>query len=312
MPLGSFDDWMEAESALENGLTAPSWKPFVPTPGVAARTHKEAVRSEGREVLCELARRLVARDGKRDAYDFDQAFFRSLLRDRGNRLTHPFNLKWAVDSGRRPPPVEMLVELGNWKGVAWIAVGKGRYRLVRLDRPNLIDLPRPGECGEIICIPDLTPSWVARVQVQGMDEQSVLTKIRYSRVIDRVLGFRVHQVQPHYKNSAKGLGSNEVDELYVDETNVLVLVSMKKEPDKLSLSQFRALNICAADLRTRSEYRGYQTRSLALSMVPRRRHNLIDLFIHEISPHVDIDKIRLVAPVRCCRLELTDVTSSGG
>jgi hypothetical protein len=47
------------------------------------------------------------------------------------------------------------------------------------------------------------------------DEQGLLAKVRYNRLIDIFLGVTSYSLQNHLRTSVKGVGQIEIDELYV-------------------------------------------------------------------------------------------------
>lgn len=64
-----------------------------------------------------------------------------------------------------------------------------------------------------IKIPNATPAIVARYALD--DEQAVLTKIRYNRLIDLTLGVVAYSLQNHLRTTIEGSIQIEIDELYV-------------------------------------------------------------------------------------------------
>lgn len=96
-------------------------------------------------------------------------------------------------------------------GKEWIirGVGGAQYRFVAV--PPLKIEPNPSLTETRI--PDATPGLIARY-ARG-DEQALLAKLRYNRLIDIFLGIVCYSLQSHLKTSVKGIGGIEVDELYV-------------------------------------------------------------------------------------------------
>lgn len=47
------------------------------------------------------------------------------------------------------------------------------------------------------------------------DEQALLAKVRYSRLVDIFLGIAAYSLQNHLRTSVVGIGQIEMDELYV-------------------------------------------------------------------------------------------------
>ena len=97
------------------------------------------------------------------------------------------------------------------EGYEWIIQGAGtsmyRFRLVPLNRI----LPR--ECLMPIKIPDATPEIIGNYALG--DEQALLAKVRYNRLIDIFLGITAYSLQNHLRTTVKGIGQIEIDEIYV-------------------------------------------------------------------------------------------------
>jgi hypothetical protein len=87
--------------------------------------------------------------------------------------------------------------------------GRGRYRFV-LGAINRI-VPRPDLVA--IKIPDATPGIIASYALS--DEQALLAKVRYNRLIDVFLGIASYSLQNHIRTTVKGIGQIEIDEVYV-------------------------------------------------------------------------------------------------
>lgn len=96
-------------------------------------------------------------------------------------------------------------------GVEWIIEGAGRakyrFRLVELNRI----LPRTDLL--TIKVPDATPE-IINAYALG-DEQALLAKVRYNRLIDVFLGIAAYSLQNHLRTTVKGIGQIEIDEIYV-------------------------------------------------------------------------------------------------
>lgn len=62
-------------------------------------------------------------------------------------------------------------------------------------------------------IPDATPEIISQYALT--DEQSLLAKIRYNRLIDVFLGIAAYSLQNHLRTKIPNYGQIEIDELYV-------------------------------------------------------------------------------------------------
>ena len=97
----------------------------------------------------------------------------------------------------------------------------------------------PREDMVTIKIPDATPEIVAKHA--QTDEQALLAKVRYSRLVDIFLGITTFSLQNHLRTTVKGVGQVELDEVYVgvDKTGrqFVVPVQAKGGTDKHSVVQ---------------------------------------------------------------------------
>lgn len=100
-----------------------------------------------------------------------------------------------------------ITQKGNW---AIIGKGKGKYTFVKLSRDLYVHIPTDLE---IIPIPDATPGVV--LKHVGVDEQSLLAKVRYNRLVDIFLGITAFHLQGHFRTFLEEIGQVEIDDLYV-------------------------------------------------------------------------------------------------
>jgi hypothetical protein len=94
----------------------------------------------------------------------------------------------------------------------WIIVGAGiaQYEF-RIAYPSKVS---PSLNRKPIVIPDATPE-IIKKYAAGTDEQALLTKIRYNRLVDLFLGLTCYSVQNHLRTTVDGIGQIEVDEIYI-------------------------------------------------------------------------------------------------
>lgn len=94
----------------------------------------------------------------------------------------------------------------------WIIVGSGsgKYEF-RLAAPAKI---APAKDRQRIKIPDATPE-IVRMYAPGTDEQALLTKVRYNRLVDLFTGLTCYSIQNHLRTSVSGIGQIEIDEIYL-------------------------------------------------------------------------------------------------
>lgn len=143
----------------------------------------------------------------------DIPFERKALKDAATALgiELPDNLGDVIYSMRFRTPMPAKVLATQPKGLEWIIelVGRSKYRF-RLATLNRI-VPNPSLA--VIRIPDNTPEIITAYALD--DEQALLAKVRYNRLIDIFLGLTTFSLQNHLRTSVKGIGQIEIDELYV-------------------------------------------------------------------------------------------------
>src|ERR1700688_3106922 len=93
----------------------------------------------------------------------------------------------------------------------WLILGDGdaRYRF----RLNKLTHIRPTNGLLVRKIPDATPEIIIRYALT--DEQALLAKVRYNRLIDIFLGITASSLQNHLRTKIPNYGQIEIDELYV-------------------------------------------------------------------------------------------------
>jgi DNA-binding CsgD family transcriptional regulator len=125
-------------------------------------------------------------------------------------------------------------------GQEWVIelVGGSTYRFSLTQASRI----RPQASLALIDIPDATPDIVLRY-AQG-DEQALLAKLRYNRLIDVFLGIATYSLQNHLRTSIrmpKGRTQIEIDELYVgvnvDGEHFVVPVQAKGGSDQIGIVQ---------------------------------------------------------------------------
>jgi hypothetical protein len=96
------------------------------------------------------------------------------IRDLELQIGNKNDIAYAHRSGRRTLP--QTIEFGNW---AITGVGRAKYEFVRLKRSPYVEIPRDFQVTRIL---DATPQIVAKYQ--SVNEQSLLARIRYNRLVD--------------------------------------------------------------------------------------------------------------------------------
>jgi hypothetical protein len=129
----------------------------------------------------------------------------------------------------------------------WIIEGTGRalysFKLVKINRilPNsqLVAVKVPDSTPEIILSYDLS------------DEQALLAKVRYNRLVDVFLGIVTYSLQNHLRTTVRGVGQIEIDEIYagIDKQGrqYVLPVQAKGGTDQLSVVQTKQDVACCAE-----------------------------------------------------------------
>jgi hypothetical protein len=124
-----------------------------------------------------------------------------------------------------PPDWEWVIELA----------GRGKYRMA-LRRINRI-VPSPDR--HEIKIPDATPEIISKYA--SGDEQGLLAKVRYNRLIDIFLRVTAYSLQNHLRTTVPDVGQIETDEVYVGVRNTgqqfAIPVQAKGGTDKIGAVQ---------------------------------------------------------------------------
>lgn len=140
-------------------------------------------------------------------------FERTALKEAAKELDIPLpdNLGDVIYAMRFRVPMPQAVVATQPDGREWIIelVGRAKYRF-RLATVNRIV---PNANLAVIRIPDNTPEIISVYALD--DEQALLAKVRYNRLIDIFLGLTTFSLQNHLRTSVKGVGQIEIDELYV-------------------------------------------------------------------------------------------------
>lgn len=166
---------------------------------------------------------------------------------RSLRLVLPKNLGDVVYAIRYRTSLPKTIIQTQSKGMEWIieGVGRSRYRFSLL--PSNRILPNPSL--KAIKVPDATPEIIAAYALN--DEQALLARVRYNRLIDVFLGVTAYSLQNHMRTTVKGVGQIEIDEVYValDQRGVqyVIPVQAKGGKDQLAVVQTKQDLACCAE-----------------------------------------------------------------
>lgn len=144
-------------------------------------------------------------------------------------------------------PVEILSKAPD--GKTWIirSVGRSKYRFVLVNDAPLTANPNLS----VTKIPDATLGIIAKYAFN--DEQAVLARVRYNRLIDIFLGIVCYSLQNHFRTTVPDVGQVETDEMYVgverNGSHYVVPVQAKGGNDRLSRVQIEQdMALCSAKL----------------------------------------------------------------
>lgn len=194
-------------------------------------------------------------------------------------LVLPDNLGDVIYAIRFRIPMPQSVLDTQPEGYAWLIELNGRalYQFV-LRKANRI-VPNPSLAR--IRIPDSTPEIIAAYALD--DEQALLAKVRYNRLIDIFLGLTTYSLQNHLRTSVKGVGQIEIDELYIGldkfGCHFVIPVQAKGGSDQISVVQTTQDMKCCAE-----KYPGLRCRPISAQFVSNDQIALFELTVedHEI------------------------------
>lgn len=148
-------------------------------------------------------------DGEHGEFVFDREELQTAASDLGVQV--PRNLGDIIYTYRHRRQLPASIIATQPQGSHWLILGAGdaQYRF-RLSRLAYIE-PTPGLL--VRKIPDSTPEIIRKYALS--DEQALLAKIRYNRLIDTFLGITAYSLQNHLRTKIDNYGQIEIDELYV-------------------------------------------------------------------------------------------------
>lgn len=136
---------------------------------------------------------------------------------------------------RYPLPASIVATAPH--GRMWVIQPAGRsvYRFA-----HVADwLPEPNPKFEAIKVPDATPGMIDKYRLT--DEQGLLARVRYNRLVDLFTGLTCYSLQNHLRTTVKELGQVETDEIYLGldrrGAHYVLPVQAKGGKDRLSVVQ---------------------------------------------------------------------------
>lgn len=147
-------------------------------------------------------------EGSREV-EFERSDMERVAQEMGIKL--PKNLGDVVYSFRYRTTLPPSIREKAPEGEIWIIrpAGRAKYKFV-----SVVDRPiTPNPVLSETKIPDATPGLVAKYSLN--DEQALLAKVRYNRLIDVFTGVTCYSLQNHLRTTVAELGQVETDEIYV-------------------------------------------------------------------------------------------------
>lgn len=158
----------------------------------------------------------------------------------------PKNLGDVIYSFRYRVPLPLSISNQASEGFEWIIRprGKALYKFALI--PKFVLSPSPMLIE--IKIPDSTPGVINKYALN--DEQSLLAKIRYNRLVDIFTGLTCYSLQNHLRTTIGDGSQVETDEIYIglDKRGVhyVIPVQAKSEKDRIGVVQIEQdFAICA-------------------------------------------------------------------
>lgn len=216
--------------------------------------------------------------------DTDVRFERSDFQDVATilKMKLPKNLGDVIYSVRYRTPMPQSIIDTQPDGMEWIIKGDGRssyrFKLVKINRI----LPQQNMLATKI--PDATPEIIDKYALS--DEQALLAKVRYNRLIDLFLGMVTYSMQNHLRTTVIDIGQIEIDEMYVgvdkNGRQYIIPVQAKGGKDQLSVVQTEQdLKFCE------QKYPNLLSRAISAQFLDEDLIVLFELALHE-------DEIRIV------------------
>lgn len=161
-------------------------------------------------------------------------------------LPVPKNIGDVVYSPRYRAELAEGIRKTASKDTHWIIrpAGSAKYRFCLVPEVKIAPSPRLAATK----VPDSTPGIIAKYALS--DEQALLAKLRYNRLVDIFTGIACYSLQNHLRTAVPSMGQIETDEIYVgvDKNGVqyVIPIQAKGGRDKLGLVQVEQdLALCA-------------------------------------------------------------------
>jgi hypothetical protein len=162
------------------------------------------------------------------------------------KISLPKNLGDLVYSFRYRAALPDTIQATAGEGEAWIIrpAGRSKYRFVLVAHNPIV----PNDGLTMTKVPNSTPGIVAKYAFN--DEQALLARVRYNRLIDVFTGVTCYSLQNHLRTTVPEMGQVETDEIYVGidrkGAQYVFPIQAKGGTDRLSIVQIEQdLAVCA-------------------------------------------------------------------
>ncbi len=166
-------------------------------------------------------------------------------------ISVPQNVGDVIYSFRYRANLPQSIRAAAPAGETWIIrpAGRSRYRFALTSEITLEPNPHLAETK----IPDATPGLIAMYALS--DEQALLAKLRYNRLIDIFTGLTTYALQSHLRTTVPRLGQVETDEIYIGVdrrgAHFVLPVQAKGGNDRLGIVQIEQdIAMCATKFPT--------------------------------------------------------------
>jgi hypothetical protein len=163
----------------------------------------------------------------------------------------PKNLGDVVYSFRYRTNLPASIRQRAPAGLEWVIrpMGQAKYQFSLASMPRII----PNNLLVETKIPDATPGIIAKYAFN--DEQGLLAKLRYNRLVDIFTGVTCYSLQNHLRTTVPDMGQVETDEIYVgldqQGAHYIFPVQAKGGSDQLGIVQIEQdLALCSAKFPT--------------------------------------------------------------
>ncbi len=143
------------------------------------------------------------------AIEFSRKDIETAAADMG--MERPKNLGDVIYSFRYRVELPKSIRSKAPPGKQWVIrlAGRSKYRFEAVSNPRI----EPNPLIRATKIPDSTPNIVSMYALS--DEQALLSKLRYNRLLDVFTGVTCYSLQNHLRTTVPEMGQVETDEVYI-------------------------------------------------------------------------------------------------